>query len=222
MYYSNQCVKVTGGGKEWNVALDAGVVNRAQPISALISAKWIPYWHRFLSGRLSGHSTQIRALFCLCGSSFVLVECCRWPITGQDDWALASVCRCLCEFSLWSSPTVLELPWPAAMYFCSVHLWVEVNRELQKHLLRQHKHSHTHPREHNWASDVVYLPCVVCASASRVFCEVSFIRQVSLSFECNLSLWHFVSARVSAKCRVLFLTLIYILNAIPLIQSHAQ
>ncbi len=51
---------------------------------------------------------------------------------------------------------------------------------------------------------------------------MSFIRQGSLSFKCNLSPWHFVSARVSVKCRVLFLTLIYILNEIPLKQSHAQ
>ncbi len=62
----------------------------------------------------------------------------------------------------------------------------------------------------------------VCVSAFSVFCEVSFIRQGSLSFECNLSPWHFVSARVSVKCRVLFLTLIYILNEIPLKQSQAQ
>lgn len=41
---------------------DAGVVNRAQPIRALVSALGVPYWRKFQSGRLSGHSTQIRAL----------------------------------------------------------------------------------------------------------------------------------------------------------------
>lgn len=88
---------------------------------------------------------------------------------------------------------------------------VAVNRELQKHLLRQHIHTHTHTLE-------IIIELLMCASASRLFCEVSFIRQVALFFKCNLSPWYFVSV----QCRVLFLTLIYILNAFPVIQSYAR
>lgn len=56
---------------------DVGVVNRAQPIYALVSAQWVPYWRKFTIRKTIGpFDTNKSSVFCLCGSSFVLVECC--------------------------------------------------------------------------------------------------------------------------------------------------
>ncbi len=68
----------------------AGVVNRAQPILALISVKWNPYWRKFLSGRLSGHSTQIKSsvpslwlIFCFGGMLSVANQRAGWLSSSE-------------------------------------------------------------------------------------------------------------------------------------------
>lgn len=79
--------------------------------------------------------TNRSSVFCLCGSSFVLVECCLWPIMVELE-------RCFCKFSFVVSSHCSRAS-VACGYVFQLRPLVEVNRELLKHLLRQHKHSHT-------------------------------------------------------------------------------
>lgn len=71
---------------------EAGVVNRAQPLRALISAQWVSYWPRFLSGRLSDCSTQIRAL---CSVSVAHLLFC-WNVVSDQSQSRVAVCDDVC------------------------------------------------------------------------------------------------------------------------------
>lgn len=144
MYYSNQCVKSAGrrDGVKWGIA-DVGVVNRAQPVRALVSAQWVPYRRKFPIRKTIGpFDTNKSSVFCLCGSSFVLVECCLWPITGLG-WLSSSECVLMFLRVLFVVSSHCSRASVACGYVFLLCLLVEDNRELQKHLLRQHKHSHT-------------------------------------------------------------------------------
>lgn len=118
---------------------DAGVVNRAQPIRALIAAQWVPYWRKFLSGRPSGHSTQIGAL-CSVSVSHLLFW---WNVVCDQSWLSSSECVPMFLRVFFVVSSHCSRASVACGYVFLLRPLVEVNRELQKHLLRQHKHSHT-------------------------------------------------------------------------------
>lgn len=130
-----------GWSEMWHYRRWRSKQSAAYPCSRLCSMGPVPVQVPYQE-TIGPFDTNKSSVFCLCGSSFVLVECCLWPITGLG-WLSSSECvpMFLQVFFVVSSHCFRASV--ACGYVFLLCLLVEVNRELQKHLLRQHKHSHT-------------------------------------------------------------------------------